>query len=77
MTYKQIVYNYKQLRYRSSFFCRSQLVKKQLKKEEKCGKIRYKYILEKVMLTYAYIRAVKFGLVEKPKPRVQHERDVR
>ena len=27
------------------------------------------------MLTYTYISKGKFGLVEKPKPRIQHERD--
>ena len=27
------------------------------------------------MLTYTYIRGGKFGLVEKPKPTIQHERD--
>ena len=27
------------------------------------------------MLTYTYISKGKFGLVEKPKPRVLHERD--
>ena len=27
------------------------------------------------MLTYTYIREGKFGLVEKPKPTIQHERD--
>ena len=27
------------------------------------------------MLTYTYIREGKFGLVEKPKPQIQHERD--
>ena len=26
------------------------------------------------MLTYTYIREGKFGLVEKPKPTIQHER---
>ena len=28
-----------------------------------------------VMLTYTYISKGKFGLVEKPKPMIQHERD--
>ena len=27
------------------------------------------------MLTYTYISKGKFGLVEKPKPTIQHERD--
>ena len=27
------------------------------------------------MLTYTYISKGKFGLVEKPKPMIQHERD--
>ena len=32
-------------------------------------------ITEKIMLTYTYISKGKFGLVEKPKPTIQHERD--
>jgi len=31
--------------------------------------------MEKFMLTYTYISKGKFGLVEKPKPTIQHERD--
>ena len=40
------------------------------------GKSALEFIrTEKYMLTYTYISKGKFGLVEKPKPTIQHERD--